>query len=456
MSGPRAFRTATIVLVMIAGIAQSVRAKQTSAELQEQYEKLSRQFAADNPNWRPVAPKTGTLLFVASDEYTPPYALDVSTKDMREKHAEALFDLARQAAEAGQLSLSFQWATETVRENPDHAEARRVLGYEQREGQWLTAYGLKMFDAGKVWDPKRGWVAKADAASSKEKDDAEAARHADIKSGWQVRTDHFQVTTNHSQAAGAELAVRLEQLYQIWRQLFAGFYYTPLEVRALFAGERNARVLSHPFHVIYYRNKQEYVEALRRQLPQVGKTLGLYNDATHIANFFAGDKNSASTLYHEAVHQLFQESKPTGKHIGLLANFWVVEGVATYFESLTEHVDSRAGLYFTVGDLTVGERLQFARKRMGEGYYIPIGELARLGRGELQHSPQIIPIYGESCALAAFLIDGEQGRYREPFVRYLQAVYAGKDNEGSLAELTESSFTELDAQFRRYLLQSLP
>ena len=59
------------------------------------------------------------------------------------------FDLAKQAADAGQLSLAFQWATEALRENPDHADARRVLGYEQRDGQWLTAYGVKMFDAGR-------------------------------------------------------------------------------------------------------------------------------------------------------------------------------------------------------------------------------------------------------------------------------------------------------------------
>src|SRR5262249_12578208 len=146
-----------------------------------------------------------------------------------------------------------------------------------------------MFDAGKVWNRKRGWVSKEDADSHDAKNDADAARHADIKTGWQVRTDHFQVTTNHSQAAGAELAVRLEELYQIWRQLFAGFYYTPLEVRALFAGERNARVLSHPFHVIYYRNKTEYVEALRRHQPKIAETLGVYFDTLHEAHFFAGD-----------------------------------------------------------------------------------------------------------------------------------------------------------------------
>ena len=344
----------------------------------------------------PIGPATGMLLFIATDEYTPPYVLDASTQEVRNKHADALFDLARQAAEAGQLSLAFQWATETVRENPDHAEARRVLGYEQRDGRWLTAYGVKMFDtAGKVWDPKRGWVAKDAKDSDDAKSEADAGRHADIKTGWQIRTDHFQVTTNHSVAAGADLAARLEQLYQIWRQLFAGFYYTPLEVRALFAGERNARVLSHPFHVIYYHDKQQYVDALRKHQPRIAETLGVYFDTLHEAHFFAGDEHSASTLYHEAVHQLFQESKPTAKHIAATANSWVVEGVATYFETLTQHVDPRAGLYFTMGELSEG-RLPGARMRISEGFYIPVGVLVRMGKGDLQRSPQIIPIYGEA------------------------------------------------------------
>jgi hypothetical protein len=439
---------------MAVWFAQSLQAKQTAAELQDQYAKLSRQFAMANPAWQPAAPATGSLLFVAPDEYSGHYPPSNSNQEARHKYADALFDLARQASDAGQLSLAFQWATETVRENPDHVEARRVLGYEQREGRWLTAYGVKMFDAGKVWNPKRAWVAKDDAASPSAKDEADAARHADIKNGWQIRTDHFQVTTNHSLAAGAELASRLERLYQVWRQLFAGFYYTGPEVRGLFAGERNARILSHPFHVLYHRNRQEYVEALRRHQPRIGDTLGIYFDTLHEAHFFAGDEHSASTLYHEAVHQLFQESKPTAKHIATTANSWVIEGVATYFETLTERVEPRAGLYFTMGELSAG-RLPGARQRMREGYYIPIGELVRMGKGELQHSPQIIPIYGESAALAAFLIDGEQGRYREPFVRYLQAVYAGHDNDGTLAELTESTYTELDAQLHRYL-QSLP
>ena len=280
---------------------------------------------------------------------------------------------------------------------------------------------------------------------------ADAARRADIKSGWQVRTDHFQVTTNHSLAAGAELAARLEQLYQIWRQLFAGFYYTEKEVRGLFAGERNARTQSHPFRVFYHRDRDEYVNALRRRQPRIAETLGIYFDSNREAHFFAGDEQkSASTLYHEAVHQLFQESKPTAKQIGTFANFWVIEGVATYFESLTEHDDPQTGLYFTIGESTAG-RLPAARERMQDGFYIALADLTRLGKDDVQRHAEIAKVYSQSSGVAAFLVGGEQGRYREPLVTYLQAVYAGRDNAESLTKATGIGYEVLDAQYRRYL-----
>jgi hypothetical protein len=435
--------------------------------LQAQYDQLSGEFAAGNPEWRPKPPATGNLLFIAPDEYSPAPAEDATHREARNQYANALFDLARQAADSGQLSLAFQWTTEALRENPDHADARRVLGYEQRDGKWLTPFGVKMFDAGKVWNSKQGWVAANDAKSHDAADQGNAARHADIKNGWQVRTDHFLVTTNHSLAAGAELAARLEQLYQIWRQLFAGFYYSEKEVRGLFAGDRNARTQIRPFRVYYYRNRTEYADALRRRQPRIDQTLGIYFDTTREAHFFAAD-NSANgksktansvtdappipTLFHEAVHQLFQESKPTAKQIGTIGNFWVVEGVATYFETLTEHSDPQAGLYFTIGEATAG-RLPTARQHLQEGVYVPLGELVRLSNVDMQRYPDIRKLYSELAGLAAFLIDGQQGRYREPLVRYLQAVYAGHDNDGTLAEVTENTNAELDAQYRRFIAE---
>ena len=41
---------------------------------------------------------------------------------------------------------------------PDHAEARRLLGFLPREGGWATPYAADMLARGKVSDPTYGWV----------------------------------------------------------------------------------------------------------------------------------------------------------------------------------------------------------------------------------------------------------------------------------------------------------
>ncbi len=446
----------------------SACAARSVAELQAKYNQRRQEFAAANADWRPRAPVSGTLLFIAPDEYSPVKQTVDAVNEVRKKYAAALFELATEAANAGQLSLAFQWATETLRENPGHVDARRVLGYEQRDGKWLTAYGAKMFDAGKSWNADRGWVSADDAKSPITAAPSDALRHADIKNGWQVRTDHFQVKTNHSLAAGAELAARLERLYQVWRQLFAGFYYSEKEVGGLFAGDRIARVQARPFRVFYHRDRDDYVSTLSRRQPLVAESLGVYFDTIREAHFFAAADEAATgspaastateppvaTLYHESVHQLFQESKPAARRIGEFANFWVVEGVATYFETLTEHLDPHAGLYFTIGEATAG-RLPKARERLADGYYIPLADLTKLGKDDVQRRPDVARLYSQACGLSAFLLNGEQGRYREPLVRYLQAVYANHDNEQTLAEVTGARYSELDAAYRQYM-EKLP
>jgi len=435
------------------------------AELRREYASLTAEFEKAAPGWRPKSPEVGSLLFTALDEYAPGENVGDEFVDVRLRHADDLFILAKRAADLKQPSLAFQFATEAVRENPDHAEGRRVLGYEQRGDRWLTPYGIRMAEAGKTWHPKFGWVRgediphleKGERQVGKRWTDAAAdsARHRDMKSGWQVRTDHFQVVTNHSLEAAAELAARLEGLFQVWRQLFAGYYLGEPEVARLFDGGRDPRKQVRPFRVYYHRDRDQYIAALRRRQPLVSKTLGIYFDTFREAHFFAGDEHSDSTLFHEAVHQLFQESKPTPKKpIAVTRNFWVIEGIATYFETLTEHQDAKAGLYYTVGEPTAG-RLPGARAALGDGFYIPVGEFTKLGKNLVQRNPDVAKLYSQSSGLAAFLMDGERGRYREPLVRYLEAIYTGRDDDNTLATETETSYADLDAAYRRHM-ESLP
>jgi hypothetical protein len=420
-------------------------------------------------SWRPDRSKSGSLLYVASDQYSAERAkTDRSDQEntVRRSLADNLFSLAKQAAEAGELSLAFQWTSDALHENLDHTEARRVLGYEQRGGRWLTAYGVQMADAreAKVWHPQFGWIGAGDAPRYEAGErlvggrwvsaEADAARHTTMATGWVVRTDHFLVRTNHSLEAAAELAGRLERLHQIWRQLFAGFYMTEPEVRQLFAGQRPPRRLTQPMRVFYYRNRVEYLAALVKRQPLIADTLGIYFDVEKEAHFYAGEDAVATTIYHEAVHQLFQETRPAARRIGSIANFWVIEGVATYFETLREHADDVAGRYYTIGESSAG-RLPAARERLKDGYYVPLRELVALGKDDLQRRPDVAKLYSQASGLAAFLMDGQRGRYRESLVRYLNDVYAGRDTAESLTKATGLQYTELDSAYRQFM-QSLP
>ena len=439
----RWWQCAVVVIAIIIRAPCGAAAKpQAAADLLAEYEQLSTEYAASAEGWRPARPATGNLIFVAADQYADAADDRHNVSDERRSRADALFELAKRAAEAGQLSLAIQWVTETVRENPDHTEARRILGYEKRDGQWLTPYALKMADAGKVWNSKLGWVVAEDSSASELKG---------RKDDWRVRTDHFLVSSNHSLEAAAKLGARLERLHQVWQQLFAGFYLGEREVKQLFAGERAARQRSQPFRVIYHRDRDDYVAELKRRQPRIAETLGIYFDTYREAHFFAGDDEDAGTLYHETVHQLFQESQPAARRVGGSANFWVVEGVATYFETLSEHHGTEAGLYYTIGEASAG-RLPAARRRLADdNFYIQLDELTRWGKDELQREPELGRLYSQAAGLAAFLMDAEQARYRESLVRYLQAVYAGRDDANTLASETGHTSRELDSAYRRFM-----
>jgi hypothetical protein len=436
---------ALAVCFAVALAPRATGAKPQAAELQEEYARLSEAHAAATPGWRPVAPASGSLVFVAPDQYTASAQSDERYRDQRNRYADALFVLAQQAVEAGELSLAFQWATEAVRENPDHAAARRVLGYVERDGQWITPYAARMADAGKRWHLQQGWI---------EDDDVAPPTPAN-KNRWQVRTDHFLVTSDLNLASAVELAAQLERLYQVWQQLFAGFGYSEREVRELFAGERSPRERNRPFRVFLHRDRDTYNAALARRQPRIAETLGIYFDRDREAHFFAGDDQDPGTLYHEAVHQLFQESRPAARNVGGTANFWIVEGIATYFESLAEHADPVAGLYFTIGESSAG-RLPAARHRLlVDGFYIPLAEVTVWNKNDLQRQPELAKVYSQAAGQSAFLMDGGDAHYRESLVRYLAAVYAGRDDARSLEKFTGRSLGELDAEYRQFL-QRLP
>jgi hypothetical protein len=82
---------------------------------------------------------------------------------------------------------------------------------------------------------------------------------------------------------------------------------------------------------------------------------------------------------------------------------------------------------------------------------VPLAQLVRIGMEGLQRDSRLPKLYSESAGLTTFLMHDSGGRYRDPLVRYLDAIYAGRATTKTLAEATGTDYETLDRQYREYM-----
>lgn len=350
-------------------------------------------------------------------------------KEIRGEQAARLFAAAEAASARAAAAEAYQLLYETLRENPEHAEARRVLGYvKSPRGQWQLPDWEKMVVRRSATDqPKLGWRAGSFS---------------------RLETPHFQIVTNHSPAEALELGKQLEDLHALWRQIFYRYWSTPAALAARLAGRNEAFAPERPkMQVVLFKSRAEYLKQLASAAPQIGLTLGVYLHHQRTTFIYAGDKSVYPIWYHEVTHQLFQEAVPNVvDEPARTKNFWAVEAAALYMESLTE----QAG-YWSAGGCEA-DRLQLARYRALAGDFVkPLAELAPLGREALQASPDIRKLYTQAAGYAHFFCDGQHGKHRDAFIQLLTAIYRGADSPGALAEAAGQTLGTLDQQYRAFL-----
>jgi hypothetical protein len=372
---------------------------------------------------------------------------------LRREQAGLLLALAKRAASDHQAALVGQLVSEAAREDVASEKAWRLLGYSQYAGAWHTPFEIQQLKAGKVWHDRFGWLPRDQVARYERgerffrgrwmSDREEARQRAEIRNGWRVETDHFLVTTNVGLEEAVKLAEQLERLRALWQQVFAGYLVDEAELPKLLAsGNPLVGQSGTKQNVVFYRNRKEYNDALRAVQPQIEMTLGIYLDTARIAYFFADVKQEPGTLFHEATHQLFQESRPVTKTVGASDNFWIVEAMACYMESLVERDD-----YYTLGGRDAGRMSDARHRRLRDGFYMPLEQLVRLGQHDLHQHADIAKLYTQSAGLGTFLMD----RHPQATTAYIKAVYAGCADVDTLARLTGSSYADLDREYGEYL-----
>ncbi len=404
-------------------------------------------------------------IYVLPDALNAPPQIDASPAlkewwekmtDLRRQQADELFGLAGQALAENQLSRAYELLREAVHENPDHEKARDILGYERHDGHWVAPYAAKRLARGDIYQNTFGWIPAADLPRYEKgerpfrdvwrpaAEDAKA--HAAAKASWRIESEHYIVSTNHSLEAGVTLSRQLERLNEIWRQVFVAYYMNETELAKRYQGIALPKHDVKQHLVTYFRNRDNYIAALKTSQPLIDKTLGYYRPENQTVYFFAGDDQDVSTLYHEATHQLFLESRATIRDPGRKNNFWAIEAIACYMESLTPERG-----YDTLGGAQAG-RVPAARQRvLVDGFYVSLDELTPMSRDAMQHDARLPKLYSQSAGLATFLMHDHDGRYRGPLIDYLIDIYSNRADNNTLSKRCGAKNTELDEQYREFM-----
>ena len=415
---------------------------------------------------------------------TSPRGWSTELQQIRLKAASEFFELAKRAATARPPLYSHAaiCLREVLERQPDHPEARRLLGYVPYQGGWVRPFAVRQLKEGNVNHPIFGWV-PSDWVEHLDRGElpnysargqkqvrwvpAEEANRlrSDWKNPWQVATEHFEIQSNVPLSETIEFARRLESFYDMFFTLSADLVGDNLPLARRFrsptlTGETSYR----PHQIHYYATREEYLEHLTPlTTDEIDNSLGYYcpprsgkaNRA--VAYFFrdvGGQLPVTATLYHEVSHQLLFETAGPNAFTKNVGNFWVFEGLGTYFETVTPQPDGS----IEVGGL-VGERLTAAQQALANGRFLPLQQFLMLDQNSFSRRERILVNYQQAEALTVFLMQWNEATYRDDFLDYVKDAYRGRIKRStgrSLEDRLGQPAKVVDAQFRDFLAKAGP
>jgi hypothetical protein len=329
------------------------------------------------------APPDGPTRFVPLPNVVPPAASrkagasDARIQAVLARSAGEFFALAQRAARSTppRYVLAGECLRAVLERQPDHAEARRLLGYKPYQGGCARPFAIQQIETGLIDHPVFGWVA-ADWTPHLERGElptpparngkvrwlpaAEADRlRADWKPPWRILTEHFVIETNVPMAEAISFGRRLEAFHDLFMALMADVQgdFSPLARRFRdphLVGERPG---AKPHQVRYFASRGEYLDYLMPRFGQeIERSLGFYKPPKkgneRVPAYFFRDPNGelpvTANLYHEVSHQLLFETAGPNRYTQNFGNYWVFEGLGTYFETVEPQPD---------GSLEVGGRV---------------------------------------------------------------------------------------------------
>jgi len=387
--------------------------------------------------------------------------------DLRRRRAVATLDLAAAAARAGRPCEAIALLHRSLRDDPDSERGRRAGGWVRREGRWLRPVAARRLDRGEVYSNDFGWLPQERLARylGGERYDrgqwlsaaTDAARELPVARGRRFVTDHWEILSTAPLETAAAVGDGLEETLLVWRQVLGGFAIAPDALARQLVASDDPQAIE-PLAAMLCADRDQYVGELEPLDPLASRTTGFYWTPTRTLWLHAIraapdldqlEPPAAMTLRHEATHQLCLELPAPGRALptaGTTRGFWAIEGIACFMESIR-----RTPFGWTVGGQEAARQAAARTQLLDDGFFVPLEELAGLGREAFQADMRITRLYVQAAGMADFFLVAAGGRHREAFLAYLALVYADAAEPDSLAQLCGTSLAELDAQYRRHL-----
>ncbi len=391
-------------------------------------------------------------------------AVRIRLQKVRSDYANDLYGLSRKALKEQYTSLAFRLVSEVLIHNPDHPQARGLLGYQRIKDEWTTLFALKMKREKNVWHDDFGWIPSAHVSRYESGEryyngkwmtaQREETLRSNFKNAWEVETEHFLVRTNHSLEKGAQLAAAVDVFHAYFMREFAAFFKSPQQLDKLFTSGSASRD-GNQYEIHYFRNRQEFVNQLAKHGPLISQINGIYLPQDRIAYFFHNsdipEEESLETLYHEVTHQLLSESTTQTVSVGHSQDFWVIEGIACYFESFQVEEDGS----IRVGDIN-HPRIRAAREQVVTTQdQEPLARFTIQGKVKFQagETPVLQKRYAQATGLTHFFLNYQGGLYRDEFIEYLTRTYSPDQRvrgAKTLEQVIGVPYATLDSQYAAY------
>lgn len=331
----------------------------------------------------------------------------------RKRYADHLFAEAQSLANSDEAA-AYRLLWQVLRENPEHAEAKRTLG--------PLVSGLTSRPQ------QRGGIKVPELATSA------------LVSRWQ--SPNFQLYSRSSAKESLAMISQLEQFYVLWTQFFYELWAPPGLLAKRLDSSQGTWPNSERIEVMLLASRQEYLQLLGVAENNIGASVGYYNPTRKLSIFYPAD-DLPETMLHELTHQLLSEvsALQTAPILEKVEGAWCIEGVALYMESLTQSSEG-----WTVGGLDA-RRLQTARYRALHDEYWPLWQpFCKATLQDWKSSSDISLYYSHAAGLTHLFLDNliDQDDTKAIYFDYLQSVYLGKQSPDELMRLLGRN--EQDAQ----------